>query len=1003
MAKDARIRGQEEEDDNSDEPDHGKPPDQIASPTRDPPKSILKATRVTFGKENSVAIPVKDSIDEDDEEIGFRPKRQPSAFADRSSMYSVYSVDKGKSGTVAIFAALIVLKIIFVDIWTSLGDAITDFLQGFFLIFDFHTGEWKDDTYQYGIIVLIACWVPGIVAVIHILAHYRNEYFGLSKDLAHEFRQSRKKKFCLMIFLCFFFYPFVPTLAYIVNLWHMNGSKQSYNAQTAQLELFARVSHSITGCIEAPFQLIMTSWLIMKGVLDIPWRSSLVNTGGFTDRFENQIPVFSIPMWTLAFSIVDIIGCSIQINIFNVYIGQLRNFKSAKRYMNLVGGHFPFFFHAICFRVITFAFFLIYLDTLALIPLFLIWISNIIIGYATVGKHKIPKNIRPKLKRMQSVARRNANLPKISSSVERKKSNENTPVWLNSFLSIFVPSCFVHTADPALLGDTEGLTEDQKIEHDQVKKDFFDYEKKFQRKVIKYQVQTSTTFLMLSLAIVFYLVNFNESFSYNNNIFSNDEFNVLCCMILGLGAISYLFLFEIDIYDLLHLNEKPGEGGEIIIKYKEKKKKSEDLGEDVPDGVNITVELPGNPDEVEYIERPIKTKRHGPFKKTMVTVIFTLLAVSPIIGGFTYSTLGINSPAYLVVKIMEQDNLEINIQMAKSRLLNNPSPDAKREAEGFLTTCENYQPSCKSQELNHATKILLVNMDDTCFETLNKMDDISCLPFKGIVLMENWDDSSSRPVKFNSNGQSVEKFPIISLSYRDTNKTINLLKNGQFVNIIFDDFDDLLEKETEDIYQVKCPENGCTSMRYPELQGNKQMYIGCDGETKLRANVNMHCTSNGRRCPELESWKKQIEKGQEKFESCFSKQVTGTIVFPPAHCIKEIEAKMPKTCNQEVAFWKPDIRNDENFCWNSETNTVKYWKKECRKEVECENWGSWSNPMSSICTTRQSEERFRFCRKNTDCVLMEIETKWGQKVDGNCTFTEPDTPDQHGNPANCEK
>ena len=52
----------------SDEPDHGKPPDQIASPTRDPPKSILKATRVTFGKEeseeNSVAIAVKDSIDE---------------------------------------------------------------------------------------------------------------------------------------------------------------------------------------------------------------------------------------------------------------------------------------------------------------------------------------------------------------------------------------------------------------------------------------------------------------------------------------------------------------------------------------------------------------------------------------------------------------------------------------------------------------------------------------------------------------------------------------------------------------------------------------------------------------------------------------------------------------------------------------------------------------------------------------------------------------------------
>ena len=123
-------------------------------------------------------------------------------------MYSVYSVDTGKTGTVAIFAALIVLKIIFVDIWTSLGDALTDFLQGFYLMFDFNNHfEWKEDTYHYGIIVLIACWVPGIVAVIHIMAYYRfyfkvqpfekyinsfrNEFFGLSKDLSKDFRKAR--------------------------------------------------------------------------------------------------------------------------------------------------------------------------------------------------------------------------------------------------------------------------------------------------------------------------------------------------------------------------------------------------------------------------------------------------------------------------------------------------------------------------------------------------------------------------------------------------------------------------------------------------------------------------------------------------------------------------------------------------------------------------------------------------------------------------------------------
>ena len=90
-------------------------------------------------------------------------------------MYSLYSIDnKGTSSAVTVFAALIVLKIIFFDIWVSLGDAITDFLQGLFLMFDFYAGfSIKEDTWDIGVIVIVACWVPGLVAVLHILAYYR--------------------------------------------------------------------------------------------------------------------------------------------------------------------------------------------------------------------------------------------------------------------------------------------------------------------------------------------------------------------------------------------------------------------------------------------------------------------------------------------------------------------------------------------------------------------------------------------------------------------------------------------------------------------------------------------------------------------------------------------------------------------------------------------------------------------------------------------------------------
>ena len=95
-----------------------------------------------------------------------------------------------------IFAAFIALKILFFDIGVSLGDMVTDFLQGFNLIFDFKQKwqpsnstlcqavggdevpckwqlELKKTVLGYGVTVLVICWIPGLVAVIHMLAHYR--------------------------------------------------------------------------------------------------------------------------------------------------------------------------------------------------------------------------------------------------------------------------------------------------------------------------------------------------------------------------------------------------------------------------------------------------------------------------------------------------------------------------------------------------------------------------------------------------------------------------------------------------------------------------------------------------------------------------------------------------------------------------------------------------------------------------------------------------------------
>ena len=72
------------------------------------------------------------------------------------------------------FGALIVLKILFFDIGVSLGDVVTDLLQGFFLIFNFADGKVKCDTIWPGIVVLIICWFPtNVISVIHIISHHK--------------------------------------------------------------------------------------------------------------------------------------------------------------------------------------------------------------------------------------------------------------------------------------------------------------------------------------------------------------------------------------------------------------------------------------------------------------------------------------------------------------------------------------------------------------------------------------------------------------------------------------------------------------------------------------------------------------------------------------------------------------------------------------------------------------------------------------------------------------
>ena len=67
---------------------------------------------------------------------------------------------------------------------------------------------------------------------------------------------------------------------------------------------------------------------------------------------------------------------------------------------------------------------------------------------------------------------------------------------------------------------------------------------------------TSNFIILVSVGVVCWRVNRPESsnWNYNANIFSNIEFNILCCVLFIMGMMSMVFMKSTDVYELLRLN-----------------------------------------------------------------------------------------------------------------------------------------------------------------------------------------------------------------------------------------------------------------------------------------------------------------------------------------------------------------------------------------------------------------------------------------------------------------
>ena len=178
---------------------------------------------------------------------------------------------------------------------------------------------------------------------------------------------------------------------------------------------------NMEGCLEAPIQLTITIYLIMTGVRRLPWDSNPEES--YIHLGRNKVVFTALPLVTLLLSAVSILKATMTLNVSEALL------------IKFPEGYLPFFCHTLIFRVMSFAFFFIYLDSMATGVVLLILVSNLSIGYRLAPKIAVPK--------------------KLKEYLLHDSHSQSPPIWLNGFLSLITPSWYLNIFDTSAIKKTK--------------------------------------------------------------------------------------------------------------------------------------------------------------------------------------------------------------------------------------------------------------------------------------------------------------------------------------------------------------------------------------------------------------------------------------------------------------------------------------------------------------------------------------------------------------------
>ena len=215
------------------------------------------------------------------------------------------------------------LKIFVIDIGLSLGDVVTDIVQGLSLIYD---ADWAiSSTASYGILVLVTCWIPGPLVLLHLCLHHKGlkwSPFGVIPSI-------------FFSLLCLLLFPLLPTVLYVAVIIYPDS---------IQWEKTAREIKAVCGVTESPLQVVILGFLMLKGVLVFPWNKEVSSTC-IEDELGRSLCLPSIPMVSAAFSLASILKAMFDMNL-NPLTKHMSNQISA----SLILSSTPFFLSNVIFR-----------------------------------------------------------------------------------------------------------------------------------------------------------------------------------------------------------------------------------------------------------------------------------------------------------------------------------------------------------------------------------------------------------------------------------------------------------------------------------------------------------------------------------------------------------------------------------------------------------------------------------------------------------------------------